>query len=279
MQSEDIAVRQRPPVTRKLYAAVPMKGVLEQIGHIGLLLGQLVSTAVRNPRGYWPDVRDDVAYVFRKVFLPTTITVLGYGFLVVTFAISILLFLGAPNRLGGVYLSFVIREVAPFLTGTVIAGVIGTATTSEIGARKIREELDALRVLGQDPVRMLVLPRVIAITIVTVAMDLYVIAFQVLEGVAGTVLLGDTSAAAFTASFLDNITIADLLANVLKMALVGLLIGVVCASKGLTARAGAEGVGRAVNEAVVISVLAVYIVSVVFNMILLGSNPDITVFR
>ncbi len=269
----------RPAAALRPRLAGPVRRLLEEIGHMGMLLGQLVATAVREPRGYWADVRDDTAYVVRKVFVPTTITVLGYGFLIVTFAISILLFLGAPNRLGGVYLGFVIRETAPFLTGTVIAGVIGTATTSEIGARKIREELDALRVLGQDPLRMLVLPRVIAITVVTAAMNIYVIAFQVLEGLLGTVVLGDTSAGAFTASFLDNITFADLVATVLKMSLIGLLIGVVCASKGLTARAGAEGVGRAVNQAVVISVLAVYIVSVVFNMILLGANPDITVFR
>lgn len=243
------------------------------------LMGELATTFVREPRGFWGDVRDDVAYAVRKTFVPATLTVIGYGTLVVTFAVVVLLFLGAPNRLGAVYLSFVIRETAPYLTGIVIAGVIGTATTSELGARKIREELDALRVLGQDPVRLLVLPRVIAVVIVTAALNLYMVVFQVLEGLIGTVVLGDTSAGAFVSSFLVNLTVTDVLGSVAKMSVIGLFIGIVCASKGLGAKSGAEGVGRAVNEAVVISVLGIFIISILFNMILLGLTPDTTVLR
>lgn len=252
---------------------------LERAGKPGQLLWDLTATTIRNPGGFWGDVRDDLATLVRKIFLPGTVAVLGYGTLIVTFALVILGYLGAPNRMGGVYTVFVLREVAPYLTGLVVAGVAGTATTSELGARKIREELDALLVLGQNPLRLLVLPRVLAMTILTVGLYMYMFMFQTLQGLVGTVLLGDTAAGAFLSSFLTNLTIYDVVGALLKMALMGLFIAVVCASKGLNASGGAEGVGRAVNEAVVVSVLASFFVSIFYNMILLGIFPETSVLR
>lgn len=255
------------------------RNTLEQAGNMAVLLAQLCKSVAHNPRGFWGDVRDQVADMTKRTFVPATITVIGYGTLVVTFAVVVLLFLGAPNRLGAVYLSFVLRETAPYLTGIVIAGVLGTALTSELGARKVREELDALRALGQDPIRLLVLPRVIAMIIVTTALFMYMVIFEILEGLAGTIILGDTSAGAFASSFMVNLTVPDVLGSAIKMSIIGLFIGVVCASKGLGVSAGAEGVGRAVNQAVVISVLGVFIISILFNMILLGLTPDMRVLR
>lgn len=256
-----------------------LRNGVEQPGHMAQLLVQVLSTAIRNPRGYWGDVRDDMRYLVKKLPVPATFALLGFGFLPATWPVVFLLFLGAPNRVGTVYLSFIVREAAPFIVGVIVAGVIGAATTSELGARKIREELDALRVLGQDPIRLLVLPRVISLTIITAALSVFGIVPMVIEGLLIVVTLGDTSAGSFLSSFTENLTVPELAGIVLKMTLVGLFIGIVCASKGLTARPGAEGVGRAVNEAVVISVLAVFIIDVVFNMILLGNYPDMRVLR
>lgn len=259
--------------------ATVLNNVVFEVGHMGMLLGQVVSTAVRNPRGYWGDVRDDMHYVLKRTFVPSVFALMGYGLLAATFAVAILLFLGAANRLGTVYLTFIIREISPLITGTIVAGAIGAATTSELGARKIREELDALRVLGQDPVRLLVLPRVISLIVITVAVNIMGILITVIEGLAVVSTLGDVSPNAFLASFLENITAPEIIGNLLKMSLAGLFIGIICASKGMTVRSGAEGVGRAVNQAVVISLLMVFIVDVLFNLILLATNPNVTVLR
>lgn len=253
--------------------------VVSEIGHAGLLLGQVLSTAVRQPRGYWADARDDMYYVIKRIFVPSVFALMGYGLLAATFAVAILLFLGAANRLGAVYLTFIIREISPLITGVVVAGAIGTATTSELGARKIRDELDALRVLGQDPVRLLVLPRVLSLIVVTVAMNVIGILITVIEGLIVVSTLGGVTPNAFLSSFLENITVAEIVGNLVKMSIAGLLIGIVCASKGMTVKSGAEGVGRAVNQGVVAAVLMVFIVDVLFNLILLATNPDVTVLR
>ncbi len=82
-------------------------------------------------------------------------------------AANFLNLIGALDRLGGFFVVIVIRELGPLVTSIVIAGVAGTAITADLGARKVREELDALQVLGVDPVKNLVVPRFLALMLVT----------------------------------------------------------------------------------------------------------------
>lgn len=255
------------------------ENVLYQVGHMGLVLGQVIRTAVMNPLGYWADTRDDMYYVLRRISVPAFFALMGYGLLAATFAVAILIFLGAANRLGTVYLTFIIREISPLLTSAVVAGAIGAATTSELGSRKIRDELDALRVLGQDPVRLFVLPRVISLIAITVAYNILGILMTVAEGLIVVSTLGHVQPNSFLTTFMENITVPEIAGNLIKMALIGLLIGVISASKGMTCGFGAEGVGRAVNQSVVICLTAAYAMDVLFNMILLATNPDVTVLR
>ncbi len=149
-----------------------------------------------------------------------------------------------------------VREFAPWINAMVVAGVIGTAITADLGARRIREEIDAMEVLGIDPVRSLVLPRVIALFIITGALDLVALSFGIAGGwIASVPLLGATSGG-FFANFFANATVTDLWGSVLKTAIFGLIIAIVCCYKGLNAKGGPAGVGRAVNQAVVIAFAA-----------------------
>src|SRR6187397_1957508 len=95
---------------------------------------------------------------------------------------------GANDRLGGFFVLASIREIAPFVTAIVLAGVAGTALTAYLGARKIREELDALQVLGVDPVKNLVVPRFLALMLVTGLLDIYALLFGILGGVVTTLV-------------------------------------------------------------------------------------------
>ena len=146
-----------------------------------------------------------------------------------------------------------IREFAPFVTAIVLAGVAGTAITADLGARKIREELDALQVLGVDPVKNLVVPRFLALMLVTGLFDIYALLFGIFGGVVTTIVY-DQPLGPFFATFFDNASVVDLWGSVLKCTLFGAIIAVVCCYKGMTASGGAQGVGRAVNQAVVIAV-------------------------
>jgi phospholipid/cholesterol/gamma-HCH transport system permease protein len=91
-------------------------------------------------------------------------------------------------------------------------------------------------------------------------------------------VLGDTSGA-FLHSFFANTTVVDLLAAVIKMAVFGFLIGVICCYKGLASSGGAAGVGRAVNEAVVGSLIAIFTVNLVYTQYFLAAYPEVNVLR
>ena len=134
----------------------------------------------------------------------------------------------------------------------VVAGVAGTAITADLGARKIREELDALQVLGVDPIKNLVVPRVLALMVATALLDIFALVFGIAGGII-TMLLYNQPLGGFIATLFSNASITDLWGSVLMCSIFGATIAVVCAYKGMSASGGAAGVGRAVNQAVVIS--------------------------
>ena len=91
---------------------------------------------------------------------------------------------GAIDRLGGFFVLASIREIAPNVTAIILAGVGGTAITADLGARKIREELDALQVLGVDPIKNLVVPRFLALMIVTGLFNIFALVFVIADSLA-----------------------------------------------------------------------------------------------
>ena len=154
----------------------------------------------------------------------------------------------------------------------------GTAITADLGARKIREELDALQVLGVDPVKNLVVPRFLALMLVTGLFDVYAILFGIFGGMLAS-LSFDAPLGPFFATLLTNASTTDLWGSVLKCTAFGAIIAIVCCYKGMTASGGAEGVGRAVNQAVVISFLGIFAFNYVFTQTLLATHPEISVIK
>ena len=186
---------------------------------------------------------------------------------------------GAIDRVGAVVPIALLREGAPIITGTVMAGTIGTTITAEIGARVIRQEIEALQVMGIDPVRNLVLPRVVAVTLVMLIFNMVALVAGVLGAYLGAVGLLDATSGSFFTQALANTNFIDLWASELKTFLFGVMIGVVACHKGLTVRGGAEGVGRAVNESVVANLIGIGMVGLLFTAIFLALYPDVFVLR
>jgi phospholipid/cholesterol/gamma-HCH transport system permease protein len=258
----------------------PIGSALTEAGEMTLLLCSVIAMAVRNPRGYWGEVRDQMYDILKLCWIPMAVSCTAFGLGAPGLQGGNLYSLfGMPERLGSFFIMASVREFAPWINAMVVAGVVGTAMTADLGARRIREEIDALEVLGIDPVRALVLPRVIAVTIMTGLLDLVALAFGVVGGYIAAVPIQGASSGAFFASFFANATVTDLWGSVLKTTLFGLIIGVVCAYKGLHAKGGPIGVGRAVNQAVVTAFAAIWIFNYVFTTILLGLNPDMLVYK
>jgi phospholipid/cholesterol/gamma-HCH transport system permease protein len=153
-----------------------------------------------------------------------------------------------------------------------MAGVAGTAMTADLGARKIREELDALMVLGVDPIKSLVVPRFLSLMLLTPLFTIYAVLFGTLGGILVTVSNG-AQIGPFFSTFFAQATTAEFQASLVKSTVFGAIIAIVCCYKGLTASGGAEGVGRAVNQAVVLAFLAIGAIDYVFTQTLLATHP------
>ena len=124
-------------------------------------------------------------------------------------AANFLSLFGALDRLGGFFVLASIREFAPNVTAVVVAGVAGTAITADLGARKIREELDALQVLGVDPIKNLVVPRFLALMLITGLLDIFAIVFGIAGGVVAESLYNEPLGG-FFATLFNNASIVDL---------------------------------------------------------------------
>jgi phospholipid/cholesterol/gamma-HCH transport system permease protein len=258
---------------------LPLKEFIETIGSMGVLTGKTLTSAVRPPYPYGKEFVTQFLFAVRLCWFPMIVASVAftYGPSGVQAANFLNLF-GAIDRLGGLFIVAVVREFAPLVCAIVMAGVAGTAITADLGARKIREELDALQVLGVDPIKNLVVPRFLALMLVTGMFNVYAVIFGTFGGMLVTVTNG-APLGPFFATYFTNATPTELWGSLLKTVLFGAIIAIVCCYKGLTAKGGAEGVGRAVNQAVVISFLGIGAFNYVFTQTLLATHPELTLVR
>ncbi|MGE4427613.1 MAG: MlaE family ABC transporter permease [Solirubrobacteraceae bacterium] len=246
------------------------------MAHLGV---QALTRGGRPPYDYGSELVDQLAFVLKIAVLPLMLMsfALSFGPAGIQGS-SVLSMFGALDRLGGVYVILVIREFAPLVSAIIVAAVAGTAICADLGARRIREEIDALSVLGVDPIRALVVPRLLALIVCCVIFNV----LALLAGVAGAVavvLQNDADLGPFFANFFAGATTLDLGLSFVKCALYGTVIGLICCHKGISASGGAEGVGRAVNQAVVISFLAIGVIDYAFSQFILATNPELSGLR
>lgn len=167
--------------------------------------------------------------------------------------------IGQETRIGGIINLSVVKQIGPVLAAVMIAGRVGGAVSAEIGTMRVTEQLDALRVMGTDPVRHLVAPRVLAcvimVPILTIASDLMGVVGGWLVVVVG---LG-VEASAYWQFSSDFVTSFDVITGLVKAAAFGLLIGLISCYKGFHCKPGAAGVGKAATDAFVASFIAIII--------------------
>ncbi len=260
-------------------AFLPSRNTLEELGDMMLLTGRTISSALRPPYPYGGELVSQFLFALRLVWLPLLIstTALSYGAPGLQSA-NFLTIIGAVDRLGDFFFIFAVREIGPLITAVVVAGVAGTAITADLGARKVREELDALQVLGVDPVKNLVVPRFLALMVVTGLFDIYALLFGIFGGLLAA-LINDQPLGPFWDTLFANASVTDLWGSVLKTIVYGAIIAIVCCYKGMSASGGAEGVGRAVNQAVVTSLLLLSLFNYVFTQTLLATHPQIIIIK
>lgn len=176
--------------------------------------------------------------------------------------------IGQEARLGGVINISIVKQIGPILAAIMIAGRVGCALAAELGTMRVTEQLDAMRAMASDPIRVLVVPRVVAciamIPILTVVSNLC--------GVFGGWLICTRFYSADPGAYwrFSEIFISwfDILNGLIKAVAFGGAIGVIACFKGFHCRPGAEGVGRATTEAFVSAFLAIIFLSLVLAKVL-----------
>lgn len=254
---------------------------LRRIGDMGALATKVVGLAVRPPFSWVRDAVVELSTYSRRCLVPLalshTVYLVGFGILLLS---QLIVNLGAADRFPGAIYIIWSREISTWITAMIFAGIAGSAVTADLGARKIREELDALAVLGVERVRTLVVPRVIAMTIAMPV--LAILSFLLVQGVnyfASPVVL-DISHGVLRDNVAQNVLATDLwFTLLLKNALLGFFFGIVACYKGLASPGGADGVGRAVNQTVVICFFAAWLFNSLFNLAYLTMFPDVASLR
>ncbi|MFE5285942.1 MlaE family ABC transporter permease [Nocardia sp. NPDC056611] len=174
---------------------------------------------------------------------------------------------GATTFIGAVAGLGIIRQGAPLVTSLMIAGAVGSAITADLGSRTIREEIDAMMVMGVDPVRRLVAPRLAAAVLVSMLLCGFIVFVGFATAYMFNVYAQSGTPGSFIGSFASFAVANDLVIAVLKAAIFGLLTAVIACDIGLHAHGGPGGVANAVNSAVVSSALMLFATNIALTQL------------
>jgi phospholipid/cholesterol/gamma-HCH transport system permease protein len=159
------------------------------------------------------------------------------------------------------------RELGPLVTAIVVAGRSGAGLASEIATMKVSEEIDALRSMGFDPIRWLVVPRCVALVLVVPLLTWVGDALALLGGLVATVATTDMSPRAYLLSTMDAITVSNLAGGLIKSPFLALAIGLIACGQGLATQGGAAAVGARTTTAVVLAILGVIVINALFTLL------------
>jgi phospholipid/cholesterol/gamma-HCH transport system permease protein len=174
-----------------------------------------------------------------------------------------LLSFGAVGLLPGMVAVSLIREMGPVITALICAGKIGSGMGAELGSMKVSEQIDAMEVSSTNPVKFLIVTRVLAATLMIPLLVLYADALGIFGSWVGANIKGDVTFVLFFSQAFKDIDFVDFLPALIKTFFFGAVIGFVGCYKGYTAGRGTESVGIAANSAVVLSSLLVIIVDLI----------------
>lgn len=230
------------------------KEKIQKVGKVVLFFLRTVFLATKRPF-YLSEIVKVTNIITRRCLLPVISVVTPFGMVVALQGINIFKIFGAEKMLSGLVCISLVRELSPGVTSIMVAAQAGSGVTAELGAMRIKEEIDAIELFGVNPLKYLVLPRMIGIMIACVLVN----SIATIGGIAGgyfvAVNLKGLSQGAFLANLFMLSNPSDILIGPLKAASYGLIIGIMSSYYGYNVTGGAQGVGKAVNNSVVHSIL------------------------
>jgi len=242
--------------------AEAINGALRDAGDVVLFLVSIVRETFT--RGF--EFREFAYQCFKIGYksLPLiTLTGAIMGLVLTIQSRPVLVDFGAVSMLPGMVTISLIREMGPVITALICAGKVGSGIGAELGSMRVTEQIDAMEVSSTNPMRYLVVTRVLAATIMIPLLVLYADLLGVLGCFAGTNIKGDVSFSLFFTQAFRSVEFMDLIPAVIKTFFFGAVIGTVGCYKGYNAPRGTESVGIAANSAVVVSSLLVIVVDMI----------------
>jgi len=251
---------------------LPTTRALRQTGRLFALGVSVVRLTFRRPFQFREFV-EQFWFVASVTILPTALVSIPFGAVIALHLGSLTQQLGAESFTGAASVLAIIQQASPLVTALLVAGAGGSAICADIGSRSIREEIDAMEVLGVSPIQRLIVPRVLAMMLVAVLLNGMVSVVGVLGGYFFNVILQGGTPGAYLASFSALAQLSDLWISEIKAIIFGFIAGIVAAYRGLHPAGGPKGVGDAVNQSVVVTFLLLFFVNFVLTAIYLQLVP------
>jgi phospholipid/cholesterol/gamma-HCH transport system permease protein len=246
----------------RMHAGVETTG---RLAVLGLQTVRFLVTDIPARRFSWEEFILQCSFMTRVSLLPTILVSIPFGVIISVQIGAVAAQIGATSFTGAVNGAGILQQGAPLVTSLLIAGAVGSAITSDLGARTVREEIDALEVMGISPVQRLVAPRLLAALVVAFLLTVIVAVTAMGAAYVLNVGGGSVSSGAYLGSFVSFSNPSDLIVAEGKALVFGFLATIVCCHKGLTAKGGPKGVADAVYQAVVLSVFLLAIANVLIT--------------
>nr|WP_245998675.1 ABC transporter permease [Nocardia pseudobrasiliensis] len=248
-----------------------MSPAIATVGHTARLAGAALGWLVRDVvagRFPWRDALVQGWFVVSVTVVPAVFVAIPFGVIVSVQVGQLTQQIGATSLAGAAAGVGVVRQGAPLVAALLLGGAAGAAIAADLGSRTVREEIDALRVMGIDPVRRLLVPRLAAMVLVAPLLCVVIVFMGLATGYVINVAVQQGTAGGYLSSIAAFVTVPDLVAALAKSALFGFVVVVLAGQRGLAATAGPKGVAESVNASVVLGVVATFALNLVLTQAL-----------
>ncbi|WP_063044738.1 ABC transporter permease [Nocardia pseudovaccinii] len=263
--------------TRESASSVVRKNFSDTVGSSLRTFGRAFGVAQESVFGAVGDIargqfqwREALLQAWRLITVttvPAILMAIPFGVIVSIQVGNLIHTLGADSLLGATGGLGVIKQGAPMATGFLLGGAGAAAIAADLGARTIREEIDALNTMGISPIHRLVIPRMAAMLVVAPLLNILIIFVGIMAGYAVAIGRQGVTPGSYWATFGSFTTTADVWVSLVKALIFGFLVVVIACQRGLEAKGGPRGVADAVNAAVVLSVVSITVVNLVLTQV------------
>ncbi len=243
-------------------------GLFGRVGGISVMFGRFIVSLKDAPSSFGLIVEQLYVLGVKSVPLIGVISVF-VGAVAAWQAAYQFQFIGAPlSFLGQAVGKAIVIELAPVLSAVVFAGRVGAGVTAELGTMKVTEQIDALQSMGISPIRYLVMPRVLACMFMVPFLVVLANFIAIMGGLLISVIGVEVSTETFLNGFRDSFKLIDFINGLIKALVFGTTIGIVGCYEGFNTMGGAQGVGRATTNAVVVSMVMILVLNFIFAVLL-----------